>query len=282
MREPGVAQDQRGHVHGQEPAGTGQRGRPVAGHDQGQDRDRVQARGRQRHPPQGQRPELAGQQPDRGSRGQLVDHLAGQQRGRGQVMADVAEQGHREDGRRVVEPRLPHQHAGQPGRQRQLAQHREHRGGIGRRQHRTQQQRIPPAQAQQPARRDRDDQDTHHHPGGGQGQRGRSRGAGVRPAGGQPALGQDQHQRAEPQHLGQPGVVEPDADAGLTQGQAQTRPRNTSRPGSPIPCATRADTIAASTTAAPASRIRPRLLVVTASPRVRPHAGHLLVAFQSA
>ena len=149
-------------------------------------------------------------------------------------MADVAEQGHREHRGRVVEPGLPLQHSGQPGRQRQLAQHREHRGGIGRRQHRAQQQRLPPAQVQQPAGRRRDHHHAHHHPHRGQAQRRGTRGAGTRPAGRQPPLGQDQHQRAEAQRLRQPGIIEPDADACLAQGQAQAQEHQQARQADPV------------------------------------------------
>jgi hypothetical protein len=41
VRQPGVAQDQRGNENREEPAGAGRRGRPVAGDDERQDRDRV-------------------------------------------------------------------------------------------------------------------------------------------------------------------------------------------------------------------------------------------------
>ena len=149
-------------------------------------------------------------------------------------MAHVAEQGHREHGRRVVEPRLALQHAGQPGRQRQLAQHREHRGGIGRREHRAEQQRVPPAQVQQQAGRRRDHHDTHHHPHSGQAQRHGSRGAGMSPVGRQAALGQDQHQRAETQRLRQPGIIEPDARACLAQSQAQAQEHQQARQADPV------------------------------------------------
>ena len=50
--------------------------------------------------------------------------------------AKPAGQGHREHRWRVIEPGLTFQHPRQPWRQRQLAQHREHRGRIGRRKHR--------------------------------------------------------------------------------------------------------------------------------------------------
>ena len=109
VREPGVAQDKRGHVNGEEAAGAGQRRRPVAGDDERQDRDRVQARGRQRDTAQGQRAGRSREQPDRGPGSQLPGDLAGDQRGRGRVAADVAEQGHREHRGRVVEPGLPSQ-----------------------------------------------------------------------------------------------------------------------------------------------------------------------------
>jgi hypothetical protein len=166
---------------------------------------------------------------DGGSGGQLPGDLACDQGGRGQMSAEAAEQGHREHRRRVVKPRFPFQRAGQPGRKRQLAQHREHRGGVGRREHRAEQQGLPPAQIQQPARRQRDREHAHQHPDRGQAQRRRSRGAGMSPAGRQPALGQDQHQRAEPQRLRQRGIIEPDTNARLPQSQPQAQEKEQSR-----------------------------------------------------
>jgi len=56
----------------------------------------------------------------------------------------------------------------------------------------------------------------------------------MRPAGGQPPLGQDQHQRAEAQRLRQPGIIEPDADACLAQGQAQAQEHQQARQADPV------------------------------------------------
>ena len=69
-------------------------------------------RGRQRDAAQGQRAGRSRERPDRGPGGKLVDGLAGNQRGRGRVAADVAEQGHRKHRGRIVESGLPFQHAG--------------------------------------------------------------------------------------------------------------------------------------------------------------------------
>jgi hypothetical protein len=55
-------------------------------------------------PPQDGRAGQAGCYPDRRAGGQLVDHLGGDESGRRWVVAQVAEQGYREDRRRVVEP----------------------------------------------------------------------------------------------------------------------------------------------------------------------------------
>jgi hypothetical protein len=46
------------------------------------------------------------------------------------------------------------------------------------------------------------------------------RGLGVAPAGGQPALGEDHRQSSEADGVGDLGVLELDADAGLSQGDA--------------------------------------------------------------
>ncbi len=51
---------------------------------------------------------------------------------------------------------------------------------------------------------------------------GRRRGlARVLPVGGQTALGQDQHERGEPERLGEARVVEPDAEPALAERQAE-------------------------------------------------------------
>lgn len=49
------------------------------------------------------------------------------------------------------------------------------------------------------------------------------------PAGRQAALGQDQHEGAEPQSLGQPGVIEPDTKACLAQNHAQAQEHQQTR-----------------------------------------------------
>jgi hypothetical protein len=58
------------------------------------------------------------------------------------------------------------------------------------------------------------------------------------PAGRQPALGQDQHQRAEPQRLRQRGIIEPDTNAGLSQSQPQAQEKEQSRQADSVrhPC----------------------------------------------
>jgi hypothetical protein len=174
---------------------------PVASDDQSKHRDRVQARGGQRHPAQHQYADRPGREPDDGTPGELPDHLGGEQGRMRGLRPGLAEQGHRKHGRRVVEPGLAFQHPGQLGRQRELAQHREHGRRIGRGQDRAQQKRIPPAETRQPVDHGRQDQDAYRHPGGGQQHRCRTRGPRMRPVRGQAALGQDQHERAEAQNL---------------------------------------------------------------------------------
>ena len=56
----------------------------------------------------------------------------------------------------------------------------------------------------------------------------------MRPAGRQAAFGEDQHQRAEPQSLRQPGVVKPHANPRLTQGQAETEEDEQARQADPM------------------------------------------------
>ncbi len=60
-----------------------------------------------------------------------------------------------------------------------------------------------------------------HHPHGGQQQRPADRGPGMRPVSGQPALGEDENQRAQPENLGFPGITELDPGPRLAQGQAK-------------------------------------------------------------
>ena len=45
----------------------------------------------------------------------------------------------------------------------------------------------------------------------------------MHPAGGQAAFGDDQHEPGQPQLLGQAGVVEPDTEPRLAQGQTETQ-----------------------------------------------------------
>ena len=90
------------------------------------------------------------------------------------VGTGLAEQGHREHGRRVVEPGLAFQDPGQLRRQRELTQHREHRRRIGRGQDRAQQQRIAPGETRQQPDHRRQDQHADRHPDGSQQHRGRA------------------------------------------------------------------------------------------------------------
>jgi len=113
---------------------------------------------------------------------------------------------------------------------------------VSGREHRAGQQRFPAPEVQQPAGGHGDDQDAHRHPGRGQAQRGRSRGARVRPASPQAALGQDQYQRAEPQGLRQAGVAgtapRPPAHPGPGRGRgkpAGPAGRSRGRTGPPQP-----------------------------------------------
>jgi len=104
VRQPRVAEHHRGHVDSEEAARPGLRRSPVAGDDHGEHRDRVQARGGQRRPAQRQRAERSGREPDGDTPGQLPGHLGGEQARMGRVRAGLAEQRHREHGRRVVQP----------------------------------------------------------------------------------------------------------------------------------------------------------------------------------
>jgi len=104
---------------------------------------------------------------------------------------------------------------------RQPAQGGENGGGVGRTHDRAEQDAVEPAEAEQPHRRGRDHGHAHPDPERGQHGADRHRRAHVRPPGGQPAFGQDQHQGQQPQGAAQAGVAEVNPESGLTEQHPQ-------------------------------------------------------------
>ena len=146
---------------------------------------------------------------------------ADDQQRRRPVPGVLAEQGDAEHGQRVVQAGLALEHAAEQRGQRQPAQHGEDGGRVGRREHGAEQQRLPPAEAEHPVRARGDHPDADGDTDGGQQHRGRRGPPGVLPVGGQAALGEDQHEGTEAEGLGEPRVVEPDADAVLAEREAE-------------------------------------------------------------
>jgi hypothetical protein len=95
-------------------------------------RDRVEAGRRQRYAAQRGGAEETHPQTDAGTRDEFVDHVEDQALGveRERHRAEHQHEDHRGG---VVEPGFRLEQAGDPARQRQHAQDREHGGGIGRR-----------------------------------------------------------------------------------------------------------------------------------------------------
>jgi hypothetical protein len=169
--------------------------------------------GGQRHPTQAPDPQPAEREADDEATDQLGRDLdgheaetpfgdAGQRRVAGQD-----DQQHRGS---VVEPRLRLQHSPEPVRYRDVAQHGEHGRRVGRRGHGPQQHRDPDVEAQHVVPEQGHQPHTERGPAGGEDRRHPHSGFDVGPPGGQPAFGQDQHQRGETEVPGQLGVVERD------------------------------------------------------------------------
>jgi hypothetical protein len=99
---------------------------------------------------------------------------------------------------RVVEPRLRLEGRPQARQQRQLAQHREHRRGVGRGDDAAEDDGVAGVDAQDQVGQSRDDGDAHRHADRRQDDGERQRRPHHRPPGRQPALGEDQRQRQQP------------------------------------------------------------------------------------
>ena len=234
VRQLGVAEDQRGHVHRGEPGRVHERRGAVREEGQRQHGDRVQTRGRQRRAPHQPRTAEAGGQAARDAHHELEHHDPDGERDAVLPHRVGGDQRDEDDGGRVVEPRLGLERTGEPLLDRGHPQYREHRRRVRRRGHRTEQHGELPRQAEHVVRADRHHRHRHGHADGGQGEADPHRGPEVAPRGGQTALGQDDRQRREAQCLGDGRVLELDADELLAEHHAhqqvdqqagQARPR---------------------------------------------------------
>ncbi|MEZ5094469.1 MAG: hypothetical protein R2740_17390 [Nocardioides sp.] len=216
VRELLVAEHERADVDGGEPGGVNARAGAVGQQSQGQEGQRVEAGRRQRDPAQHPRPGEADRQADQHAGDQLVDDDAGHGGAPYSATAPVEISVTSTTVGASLSPDSP-PGADQPLRQRHHPQHREHRGGIGRRRDRAEQDRELPRHPQQVMPGDRDHRDRHRDPDRGQQEAEPHRRPHLPPRGGETTLGQDQRQRAEADRVRDLGVVELDAGAALPE-----------------------------------------------------------------
>ena len=157
---------------------------------------------------------------DRGAQGQLEDEQAGHV---GEPVARLLdpfdEADHEQQRHRVVHPRLPLERAGQALFQGRAAQHGEDRRRVGGGDRRADQHPFQGAEVEDPLRGQAGNDGGHR--GADRRQRGRraEHRPDLRPAGGQAALEEDQHEGDRTQRAGQLGVVELDPADALRAGQ---------------------------------------------------------------
>ena len=126
------------------------------------------------------------------------------------VQDPLDEPEHEQHGDRVVEPSLALERALEPLAQPGAAQQREHRRAVGRRHDRAEQQPFQRREVEQPGRREAGDERGDDRAGQRQPDRRAQHGADLAPAGGEPALEQDQRQRDDADRLRQVEVGEVD------------------------------------------------------------------------
>ena len=234
VRQLGVAEDERGHVHRGEPGRVHERRGAVRQEGQRQHGDRVQTRGRQGRAPHQPRTAETGGQAARDTHHQLEHHDPDGERDAVLPHRVGGDQRDEDDGGGVVETRLGLERTGEPLLDRGHPQHREHRRRVRRRGHRAEQHGELPRQAEHVVGAQGHHRHRHGHADGRQGEADPHRRPEVAPRGGQTALGQDDRQRREAQGLGHGGVLELDADERLAEHHAhqqvdqqagQARPR---------------------------------------------------------
>ena len=216
----GAAQRQSGQVGGEQAGAVGDLGEAVG---EGGDRDRrhrVDPVGRQPHPAQRRHREPADQvadaDPDRDFDRQQAGHVGEPEAG---LLDPFDEADHQQQGDRVVHPGLALERARQPLLQGRAAQHGEDRGRVGGGDRGADDHPFQGADVEDQLRREAGDH------GGEDGADRRQRGRraqhrpDLRPAGGQPALEEDQDQRDRAQRPRQLHVGELDAADPLRAGQ---------------------------------------------------------------
>ena len=219
MRQPRVAEVERGEIDGEEPARV-QHGRgAVRRHAQREHRQRVETRGRQRDAPHPPRAHPAHGQPDDAARGELEDEQTGElPPGPAMGAGEGDDEDH--DGR-VVEAGLRLQQAADPGRQRHPAQHREDGRRVGRRQHGADEHRVSPVDVEQHVGRAAGDEHRDRRADRRERRGGRHHGTDLLPRGGQAAFGEDHDEGGEAERLRHFLVVEVQPERILTQQQAE-------------------------------------------------------------
>ena len=193
------------------------RGAGVGEHREGEYRDGVQTRRRERHPPEHPHPGVPDDQAGDRARDELVGHQA--DNGGWTVVGDdaLADQRDQQHGRCVVEPGLGLEGAAEPARQRHPPQHAEHRGSVGGRGHRTEQHGQLPLQAEQEVGEHGHGGDADPHSDRGQDAAEPDGRPHLGPAGGETAFGEDQGEGGEAERVGDRRVVELDAQPAFAQ-----------------------------------------------------------------
>jgi len=220
VRQLAVPEHEGRGVDGGEPRCVQGRGAGVREDRQRQDRERVEAGRRQRHPAHHPRAAEPHREPGDRAEEQLVDHDAEEAEHPVVEGGSRADEGDQQHGRGVVEAGLGLEGTGQRPGQGHPAEHREHRGGVGGRGDGAQQDGELPVEPEQVVRADRHhrhaDRDTER----GQRDTQSDRRPDLVPLRGQTTFGQDHHQGGEAEGVRHVGVLELDAQAGLAEQHA--------------------------------------------------------------
>ena len=174
------------------------------------DRERVQTGRPERDPADQPDTDPADQEPEQRADHQLVEHQPAEMQQ--PLLADLAraDQGDQQHGRGIVQTGLGLQSAPQPRSDRDPPQYREHRGRVRRRGNRPDQYGDLPVQPEHEVRDARDHADADRDPDSRQYDAQRHHRTYFVPPGGQTALGQDHHQRREPERMRELRVLEVD------------------------------------------------------------------------
>jgi hypothetical protein len=158
VREPRVPEDQPGDEHGEEAGPVRERPRAVQRAGEREREDGIEALAREAQAAEGGEEEQAAGDPGRGPDPHLDHELAHDHEPRGVVVRrqlDHAE--HERDAGRVVHARLALERGPRAAGDLPPPEHREHHGGVGRRQRRSDEPREHPAEPERVVREGRDD-----------------------------------------------------------------------------------------------------------------------------